>query len=295
MPKFKDATTNTDPLSVQLYFDENNSIKWNIILKNKNNELLQQNVMHNNKKKYNIDTYNENEEEDDDENDEEDEYDKEEKKGKKKEDIYNLNKLFPNIFIINAQNRYNFKYTNIDYVKSNNLHEKINNEPLNYNSFDYNKYNQNSGNKYNKIIAWKKYLNNKIDIKLDEDDYNNIDKLIEILTISINNKYDSILIILEDVILNNNNIIWLFNNLNTYELESYELLITSFSDIISKKNKIDQINYINKIQSFVLKNNIFKILLNKLKIKNISWESCLYQIVEEKFNSCFILNNKIFI
>ena len=39
---------------------------------------------------------------------------------------------------------------------------------------------------------------------------------------------------------------------------------------------------------------MYNILLKKLTLKQISWETCLFQVIEENHFNCYQLNNNLF-
>ena len=112
--EFNSIGVNTDPMSVQLYFDENNSIKWKIVFKNEidteikyeqnNNKTVDtKNILDGNTKNYQMQVE------------------------------HLINKLYPNIYIINGKNMYQFKYNNIELLNDDN---NILQKEIDYTNFD---------------------------------------------------------------------------------------------------------------------------------------------------------------
>jgi hypothetical protein len=248
--EFVSIGVNTDPLSVQLYFDENNSIKWKIIFKNSDfNDL---------------DFYNK-----------EIENQKNQKNNENNSNLNLINKHFSNIFVVNSKNVYNFMYNKI------NLNLEDTNEALfeiDYSNFDYIKYNKLIDENLTKNISWKHYLknikNNKnIELKLTQFEISEINALIDILNKSINLNYKKILIIFEDFILNNKNLKWFNKNIDLYEISTSDIILLHFIDNNNSDNKISNVGQINKIKSFIIKSTLYSSFLNKLIQKQCCWET----------------------
>lgn len=123
--EFVSIGVNTDPMSVQLYFDETNSIKWKIVFSNTSN------VISENKTQIN---------------------------DMNKEDMNHLiTTLFPNIYIIGSKNTYPFLFNNIN-LSINDNDFIVTDMNIDYNNFDYYKYNQIIQENLTKNVSWKHYL-----------------------------------------------------------------------------------------------------------------------------------------
>jgi hypothetical protein len=278
--EFVSIGVNTDPLSVQLYFDENNSIKWKIIFKNSENNYLNSNVFEQNNQNNQINqsnssvidnTHNDNQ-------------------------THLINKHFANIFIINCKNTYDFIYNKINLNFENDENNLI---EIDYTNFDYIKYNKLIKENLAKNVSWKHYLKNiknnqKIDLKLNSFEISEINALIDILNKSINSNYIKILIIFDDFILNIKNIKWFNKNINTYEISASDIILLDFIDNNYSDNKISNVGQINKIKSFIITNSLYISFLNKLLQKHCCWETCLLQIIEENYFKSIQINTPIF-
>jgi hypothetical protein len=267
--EFASVGVNTDPMSVQLYFDENNSIKWKIIFSNTSNIISES---------YNKNQINEQ---------------------TNKEDMSHLiTTLFPYIYIIGSKNVYPFLFNNIN-LSINDTDFIVTDMEINYNNFDYYKYNQIIQENLTKNVSWKHYLKmlkNKenINIKLNPIELSQINALINILGSAISFNYNKILIIFNDFNINTKNLIWLEKNINSYEINNSEILLLKFIDYNNTDQKISAIGKIKEIDSFLIKKSFYNTFLNKLLNKNISWQSCLLQIIEENYFKCNQVNVPIF-
>lgn len=268
--EFNSIGVNTDPMSVQLYFDENNTIKWKIVFKNEINSEIkyEQNTNSNNSKVLEINNISE----------------------------HLINKLYPNIYIINGKNMYQFKYNNIELLNDDNY---IVQKEIDYTNFDYIKYNRLIGECLTKNVSWKHYMKNikkntNIDIKLNDIDLSEINALINILNNAISLNYTKILIIFNDITINFKNLSWLEKNIDTYDIINSDILLLKFIDNNELNKKISSIGQIKKINSFVIKNSLYSNLLKKLLEKNISWETCLLQLIEDNPFRCNQINVPIF-
>ena len=270
--EYRDIGTNTDELSVQLYFDETNAIKWKIIIKNTNfvDNLNNNESISNNNNNMIIKTVDKN--------------------------TNLLSKLYPNIYIINAKQKYSFSYED---VKLQIDEQKIDAYEINFGTFDYIKYNRLINDNLSKTIAWSHYLKNMkkfntINLILDSIDISYINALINILNSALASNLDKVLIIFNDINLNIKNIIWLSKNLDNYEIINSEILLTSFNNNKDFITPIENVNQVKNITSFIIKKNMYNILLKKLSLKQISWETCLFQVIEENHFNCYQLNNNLF-
>lgn len=272
--EFNSIGVNTDPMSVQLYFDENNAIKWKIVFKNELDTEIK--YEQNNSKVLDI---------------------KNNLEGNTKEHL--INKLYSNIYIINGKNMYQFKYNNIELLNDDN---NIIKKEIDYTNFDYIKYNRLIGECLTKNVSWKHYMKNikkntNIDIKLNDIDLSEINALINILNNAISLNYTKILIIFNDITINFKNLSWLEKKIDTYDIINSDILLLKFIDnnkISELNNKISSIGQIQQINSFVIKNSLYSNLLKKLSEKNISWETCLLQLIDENPFRCNQINLSIF-
>ena len=268
--EYNTTSTNTDPISVQLYFDENNSIKWKIIFANSLNSTENRSEQSENTTSQTI-------------------------TGNIK---HLITTLFPNIFIIGSKNKYPFMYNNINLsINDNDL--IISDPEVNYNNFDHYKYNKIINENLTKNVSWKHFLktikNNKlIDIKLNSIELSQINALIDILQNAIGYNYKKILIIFNDFNINTKNLIWLEKNFNTYEIDNSDIILIKFIDSNNFEQKISSIGKIKEIESFLIKKSLYSNLLNKLLNRNITWQSCLLQLIEDNYLKSNQINIPIF-
>ena len=289
--EYKDASTSTDPLSVQLYFDQNNVIRWNIITQlsesnendNKINNYVninQSNINQSNINQSNINLI-------------------EEVKVKNKKII--LSNFFNNIYTINSKkNIYNFKYTNVNlYINDTNT----NNNNVDYNTFDYIKYNSIVNGTFNKSNAWKDYIKKikngqEIQMNLSVNDLSYIDAFVTILDNAILNELDKIMIIIDDLVMNIENIENLSIILENFDIKNSRILITSYNDSIDNSNNLNTtyglVNEVKMITSFVIIKDLYYSFKNKLLLKKSTWISCLQQLITESLISSFKLNKMLF-
>jgi hypothetical protein len=136
--------------------------------------------------------------------------------------------------------------------------------------------------------------NTNIDITLNDIDLSEINALINILNNAISLNYTKILIIFNDITINFKNLSWLDKNNNNYDITISDILLLKFIDYNKNDNKITSIGQINKINSFVIKRSLYDNLLKKLLEKNISWETCLLQLIDENPFRCNQINLSIF-
>ena len=275
--EFNSIGVNTDPMSVQLYFDENNSIKWKIVFKNEIDTEIKY-EQNNNKT---VDTNN---------------ILDGNTKNSQMQAEHLINKLYPNIYIINGKNMYQFKYNNIDLLNDDN---NILQKEIDYTNFDYIKYNRLIGESLLKNVSWKHYMKNikkntNINLTLNDIDLSEINALINILNNAISLNNSKILIIFNDITINYKNLSWLEKNIDTYDIINSDILLLKFIDNNELDKKITSIGQINKINSFVIKNSLYNNLLKKLLEKNISWETCLLQLIEDNPFRCNQINLPIF-
>ena len=191
---------------------------------------------------------------------------------------------------------YQFKYNNIELLNDDN---NIIKKEIDYTNFDYIKYNRLISECLTKNISWKHYMKNikkntNIDITLNDIDLSEINALINILNNAISLNYTKILIIFNDITINFKNLSWLDKNNNNYDIINSDILLLKFIDYNTTTNKITSIGQINKINSFVIKNSLYNNLLKKLLEKNISWETCLLQLIDENPFRCNQINLSIF-
>jgi hypothetical protein len=262
--EFNSIGTNTDPLTVQLYFDDNNAIKWKIIFKDTNQimstEYSQQSSIPLNDQNNQIDS--------------------------QQLTDHIITTLFPNLFIINSKNKYQFKYTDIQLELDD---IDLVSYEIEYSSFDHFKFNKEIGEQFEKNIAWKYYLKNiknSIQVKLDLNliEISQINSLIKIMNMSIETKSKECLIIFGDFLSNTTNISWFKKNKDKFEISKGKILLLWYSTIDSKKNpdkKIYTANNFTNIKAFILKSQLYLDFLKKLNEKKITWETCLWQLIEE--------------
>jgi hypothetical protein len=271
--EFNSIGVNTDPMSVQLYFDENNAIKWKIIFKNDIGSEIKYEPNNSNSNSNSNNTLEPN-----------------------NISEHLINKLYPNIYIINSKNMYQFKCNNIELLNDDN---NIIQKEIDYANFDYIKYNRLIGECLSKNISWKHYMKNikkdtNIDIKLNDIDLSEINALINIINNAISLNYTKILIIFDDITINFKNLSWLDKNNNNYDIINSDILLLKFIDNNISDKKITSIGQINKINSFVIKKSLYNIFLKKLLEKTISWETCLLQIIDDNPFRCNQINLPIF-
>jgi hypothetical protein len=269
--EYKSIGVNTDPLSVQLYFDENNAIKWKIICKETIIQTQQEPI-----KSDNILINNEN---------------------KVKKELV-LSSVFNNIYIIGNKNKYTFNYNEISLELNDNNIEKVN--EIQYQSFDYLKYNKIIDKNLSKNMAWIDYVkniknNNNINLDLTNIEISEINSLIDIITSAINNLHKECLIIFGDFTVNNKNLSWYIKNKNNYEIKSGKIILISFEshNLEPNNTKISNVSLIKTIKGFLIKSNMYKSFLSKLKEKIMSWQSCLCQLIYENEFNCYQLDNQI--
>ena len=263
---------NTDPLTVQLYFDENNSIKWKIIFKSYNSEI--NNALIDNNSTTIIQT----------------------------NEPHILNKICNKIYIINGKIEYPFKYTNQLLQNNEIIDNNIQTNDTNFDSFDYIKYNQITKQQLTKKQAWKQYIKSNINLSLTIIDISYINALINILNIGISKNYTELLIIIDDNTPNISNINYLYNNLTKYEYITASLLITSVkknindNETIIENNNADivLVTTIHNITSFIIRNSLFLELFTLLINKNISWQACISQLIDKNKFKCYQLNSHLF-
>ena len=263
--EFNSIGTNTDPLSVQLYFDENNSIKWKIVFKDTNQMLgvdyLPQQIQTN-------------------------QISSSSNLSESQHQDHVITNLFPNIFIISPKYKYQFKYTDIQLELED--IEPIPHE-VEYNSFDHLKFNKAIGQNLEKNIAWKHYLKSmknstQISIDLNSIELSQICSLIKIINTSIELGLKECLIIMGDFSTNTTNITWLKKNKDKFEISKGKILLlwytNSNTDQVLEK-KIAPANNFTQVKAFVIRSQLYSDFLKKLNEKKITWESCLWQLIEE--------------
>jgi len=260
--EFNSIGTNTDPLSVQLYFDESNAIKWKIVFKDTNQiigtEYIQPLLIPsiNNQ----IDT--------------------------QQLPDHIITNLFSNIFVISAKYKYQFKYTDIQ-LELDDIEPVI--YEIEYSSFDHLKFNKEIGEQLEKNIAWKYYLKsmkNSTPVKLDLNsiELSQINSLIKIINMSIELGSKECLIIFGDFSSNTTNISWFKKNKDKFEISKGKILLLWYSNIDSNKTsekKISPASNFTQVKAFVLRSQLYLDFLKKLNEKKITWETCLWQLIEE--------------
>ena len=280
--EFKTIGVNTDPLSVQLYFDENNSIKWKIIFKdsvyidsNQNQNQNQNQSQNQSQNKFILN-----------------------KELEKTEHI--LTNIFPNIFIIGSKNRYDFKYNEIPLELD---ETPLMSSDIDYNTFDHLKYNKIIGENLNKNISWKHYIKSiktntkSVDLNLDLIELSQINSLIEVISMASGSNLKECLVIFGDFSINTSNLSWYKKNKDKYELSNSKIVLlwyTSFNSENNPSKKLDTITNFKSLKAFVIISNLYNELLKKLNEKKITWESCLYQLIEQNQLDCYQISNQIF-
>lgn len=277
--EFKSVGVNTDPLSVQLYFDENNSIKWKIIVKDstyiestQNNNQTQNQIQNQIQNQNNNPTHTE----------------------------HLLTNIFPNISIIGPKNKYEFKYNEILLE----LDEgPLQSYEIEYNSFDHLKYNRIIGENLNKNISWKHYIKSMktntqpVDLNLDSIEVSQINSLIEVISLALTSNFKECLIVFGDFSVNTSNLTWYNKNKDKYELANSKIILlwyTSYSTNDTITKKIDLVSNFKELRAFVIKSNLYGELLKKLNEKKITWESCLYQLIEQNQFDSYQISSQIF-
>lgn len=274
--EFRTIGTNTDPLSVQLYFDENNSIKWKIIFKDgvidqsqQQNKIQQQQIL------------------------------------EKLNDIVvapnpdsNILNIFENIYIIGSKNKYQFKYNDIQLEIDET--ESINFE-VEYSSFDHLKYNKIIGESLEKNISWKHYLKSmrkdtNVDLNLNSIEISHINAMKEIIESAISANEKDCLIILGNFSFNQTNILWLKKNKDKFEITNSKILLLWSGNNLEQEDgkKIGKILNFKDPKAFVIKSQLYNEFLKKLNQKKITWESCLYQLIEENQFDSYQIGPQIF-
>jgi hypothetical protein len=268
--EFNTIGTNTDPLSVQLYFDENNSIKWRIIFKDTNQifstEYTQPNGQMNQMNQINQINYPQVE--------------------NQQVPEHPITNLFSNIFIISPKYKYQFKYTDIQ-LELDDL-EVVTHE-IEYNSFDHLKFNKLTAQVHDKPTAWKHYLKSirnstQVNLDLDSIELSQINSLIKIINSSIESGSKECLIIFGDFSTNSTNITWFKKNKDKFEISKGKILLLWYTtaDLTQPaEKKIIPANNFTQLKSFIIKSQLYSDFLKKLNEKKITWESCLYQLIEE--------------
>lgn len=268
-PETSTIGVNTDPLFVQLYFDENNFIKWKLVFKDYSNDSSITTFQQSTQQTNNI------------------------SEQTIPENI--LTNIYNHIFIIGAKNNYQFKYNDIQLEIDDTLPDPY---EIEYNTFDHLKYNKLVNNfDLNKTKSWRHYVKNiksdkPIKLDLNSIELSQINALINIIDLSITLGAKESLIIFGDFTVNSTGLAWLKKNKDKYELINGKILI--FNSKISIEKKIDSVTNYNDIKGFIIKANLYNEFLKKLNEKKITWESCLYQLVEENQFDSFQLGIQLF-
>jgi hypothetical protein len=274
--EFRTIGTNTDPLSVQLYFDENNSIKWRIIFKDaiildqlqKNNQYQSQS---NDKDVITVATTTQDS---------------------------GILSIFDNIYVIGSKTKYQFKYNDIQLQ----IYETEPNEfEVEYSSFDHLKYNKIIGEDLEKNISWKHYLktirkDTDVNLNLNSIEISNINAFKEIIESAIADNQKECLIVIGNFSLNQTNISWFRKNKEKFEIKNSKILLFwsgNISEQIDGK-KIGKIYNFKDPKAFVIKSQLYNDFLKKLNENKITWECCLYQLIEENQFDSYQIAPQIF-
>ncbi len=276
--EFRTIGTNTDPLSVQLYFDENNSIKWKIIFKDGVIDQVAQNQTHiaipvltstpTIPEKEFLSTENA------------------------------LSNIFEHIYIVGSKNKYQLKYNDIQLQIDET--ETIEFE-VEYSSFDHLKYNRLINENLEKNIAWKHYLksirkNTNVNLNLSSLEISYINAFIDIIETAIASNEKECTIIIGSFSINQTNILWYKKNKDKFEISNSKVVLL-WSETVTEQidgKKIGKISNFKNPKAFVIKAQLYNDFLKKLKEKKITWESCLYQLIEENQFDCYQIAPQIF-
>lgn len=280
--EFNSIGTNTDPLGVQLYFDENNSIKWKIVFKDpyqntiseyltqpyQSNLPIQPNQLNQPAQQIQLTQSTQL------------------AQPTQQPPDHIITSIFSNIYLIAAKLRYSFKYIDIQLEMDDS--EQIKHE-IEYNSFDYFKYNKIIGEQLEKNIAWKHYLKSMkksqmINLDLDPIEISQINAMINIINMAIELGQKECVIIMGDFSPNSTNIAWFKKNKEKYEISKGKIILLWYSNSNppdSNEKKISQALNFKDIKAFVIKSSLYTSFLKKLTEKKITWECCLAQCIEE--------------
>jgi len=274
--EFRTIGTNTDPLSVQLYFDDNNSIKWRLIFKDC---IIDQSQQHNQ-----INSQQHNQINSQQHNQIQTQQNDKDLVTSTNQDNYILN-IFENIYVIGSKNKYQFKYNDIQLQIDD---VEIIDFEVEYNSFDHLKYNKTIGEDLEKNISWKHYLktikkNKDVNLNLNSIEMSYINAIGEIIESAISENQKECLIIIGNFSLNQTNISWLRKNKEKFEIKNSKILLLWSSNTIEHIDgkKIGKISNFKDPKAFLIKSQLYNDFLKKLNQNKITWESCLYQLIEE--------------
>jgi len=208
-----------------------------------------------------------------------------------------MTNLFQNIFIISPKYKYQFKYTDIQ-LELEDVEPVI--HEIEYSSFDHLKFNKTIRQQLNKNIAWKYYLKSMknstpVNLDLNAIELSQINSLIKIINMSIESNSKECLIVFGDFITNTTNMSWFRKNKDKYEISKGKILLLWYStlDQIPEK-KISPANNFTQVKAFVLRSQLYLDFLKKLKEKKITWESCLWQLIEENQFESYQITPQLF-
>ncbi len=274
--EFKTIGTNTDPLSVQLYFDENNSIKWRIIFKDGYLDQTQQinNYVQQSNDKELITVATPQIQEN------------------------SVLGIFENIYIIGSKNKHPFKYNDIQLELDESV---INDFEVEYSSFDHLKYNKIIDEDLDKNISWKHYLksirkNTDVNLTLNSIEISYINAIKEIIESAIAENQKECLILVGNFSINQTNILWLKKNKDKFEIKNSKILLLWSGNVFEQIDgkKIGKISNFKDPKGFVIKSQLYNDFLKKLNQNKLTWESCLYQLIEENQFDCYQIAPQIF-
>lgn len=249
----KDASTNTEPINVKLYFDENNSIKWKIEYNNTNTNIPEL-AMNNNgsSSSYNNEII------------------------KHDEPMHHNDQhsMFSMKYIIGST-KIEENCENIKIVPLTLSNEKYsNNTDDSYDNFDYFHYNYLE--KFHKIKnkSWKHYMVNNTDkycdgFSLNSEQQSLIEAMIQAIEHALYHNYPFIVINISPYNENQSAIKKIKNSDNYKE---YDILILN-GNIIDKS--------LCDIYSFAIKIELYDLFLNKLMERTTTWQQCLMNIVSQ--------------
>lgn len=275
--EFRTIGTNTDPMSVQLYFDENNSIKWKIVFKE--GDLAQ--GFHQTPNTNTIDTP------------------AVQQPSPPSQENY-IQSICEHIYIIGSKNKYQFKYNDIQLQIDESI---INDFEIEYSSFDHLKYNKSIGSDLDKNISWKHYLKSmrrdtdvNLALSLNSMEISHINAMKEVIESAIAGNQNSCLIIIGSPSINQTNVLWFKKNKDKFEISNSKILLLWSANTLEQidSKKIGKISNFKDPKAFVIKSQLYSEFLKKLNENKLTWESCLYQLIEENQFESYQIGPQIF-